>query len=458
MNTTSNIQQSTFTIVVYIGLALLEATAPTMVLTIMGVPGALPIFVLLALLAAMIELVIQRIVSLDRQRLVRVFSATLLGFGTSSLLAGGPAKLWEALFGFGEQSTIAYIGLMAALYVVWRGINLTLLIDEDLREVFGRIMLTVLGILLLGVLAGSFSNPLLVTLISSEVLLSFMVGLILVAIMRQREAAPEMQRVRGWHNLAPVLGATLLIIALSLGLLGLLGPNAANLLRRIIINILLLIFTIIAPVLDFVLRGFIWLFERLNVPAMLDMLQNLAAGLAQRTELQQQTLEDLGQSFPWLASLIRFLEIAMPVLAILALIWFLARRQRRRSNLVNEERESLFSWEAIGNDLLGLLGRLRRQHTPTNLEAALAQLHGDSPAIRIRRSYIKMLIAARDRNASRSPNNTPREYQPQAQTAFPAAATALQTLTSHYERARYHADTATTAQAEEAESTMRSFE
>ena len=443
-----------FNILVYTGLALLEATAPAMVVTMLGLPGALPVFVVLALLAALAELPIQGRVRLDRQRPLRVLTAAALSFGASSLLVGGPAALLEVFFGFGEQSSVAYLGLLGALYVVWRGINLTLLVDEDVRDVFGRNMLAVLGILLVGVLGGAFSDTLLSTFITGEVLLAFTLGLLLVAFVRQHEAAPEMQRIRGWHNLAPVLGATLLIIMLSLGLLGLLGANAAKLLNRIIISILLLIFTIIAPLLDLILRGFIWVFERLNVPEMLGMLQNLAAGLAQRTALQQQTLQDIGQSFPWLSTLLHVLEIALPILAILLLVWFFIRRQRRRSGLVNEERESLFSWEDFRADLADLVGRLRKRADADSLELALARLQGESPAIRVRRSYIKMLIAARDRSAARSLSTTPREYQPQAQAAFPEARAALQTLTSHYERARYHADTSTAQDATEAEAAL----
>lgn len=445
MNT---MQHSAFNILVYAGLALLEATPAAIVMTMLGVPGALPVFVLLALLAAVAELVIEQRMRLDWQRPLRVIIALLLGIAAASILSGGLDALAQALLSFDEHSSLAYIGLLVALYVVWRGTNLTLLVDEDVRDVFGRNMLIVLGILLLGVLLGSFSAPALATFITIEVLLAFAVGLVLVALVRQHEAAPELQRIRGWHNVAPVIGATLLIIVLSLGVLGLLGANAAELLSQLILSAIMLLFTIIAPLLELILGGFIWLFERLNVPRILGLLQNLAAGLAQRTELQQQQQQNLEQQFPWLASLMHALELGLPILGMLLLIWFLSQRRRWRPALVTEERESVFSWEAFGNDLLDLLGRLRKRQEQESLETALARLQGDSPSIRIRRSYLKMLISAEQRNIARNSSSTPREYQPQVQAAFPGAGAELQTLTGGYERARYHAEAVTPEEAE----------
>ena len=116
-----------------------------------------------------------------------------------------------------------------------------------------------------------------------------------------------------------------------------------------------------------------------------------------------------------------------------------------------EERESIFSWSALGSDLRDLLHGLHRPAAGVGgLRAALGRLLGSDPATQIRRRYVQLLLVGEDAGVPRPPGQTPREFAPELANV-PLAGTAVERLTELYEQARYapeDVDAAAAAQAD----------
>lgn len=152
--------------------------------------------------------------------------------------------------------------------------------------------------------------------------------------------------------------------------------------------------------------------------------------------------------------------VALALLALIgwALTRFLWRRRQRRATEQGEERESIFSWGLIGQELSGLFGsltgRFARKPDP------LAHLRGDPRwhyTIAIRELYARFLQRGSDANLPRTNDQTPDEYAPVITTAGPPAPS-VNTLTGRYDRARYAADPATAADAAAAQSAWELIE
>ncbi|MGN6673540.1 MAG: DUF4129 domain-containing protein [Thermomicrobiales bacterium] len=139
------------------------------------------------------------------------------------------------------------------------------------------------------------------------------------------------------------------------------------------------------------------------------------------------------------------------VLGALALVvWvlsrFLWRRRLRRPTGAGEERESVFSWgllaAGLGDLLAGLTGRFGPRPDP------LAHLRGDPRwqyTLYIRETYRRLLHRAAAANWPRAEHQTPDEYAPvvsAAGTTDPAR-TAVETITTRYDGARYSDQPAT---------------
>lgn len=144
--------------------------------------------------------------------------------------------------------------------------------------------------------------------------------------------------------------------------------------------------------------------------------------------------------------IVRYLGAAV----LLALIgWlltrFLWRRRRQRPAGEAEERESIFTWGLLGENLAdllaGLTGRFGRKPDP------LAHLRGDPRwrhTIAIRERYAQLLRRAAAAELPRAVDQTPDEYAPVVAAAG-AARPPVAALTGRYDRARYD-DTPATAE------------
>ncbi|HWQ15949.1 MAG TPA: DUF4129 domain-containing protein, partial [Roseiflexaceae bacterium] len=159
----------------------------------------------------------------------------------------------------------------------------------------------------------------------------------------------------------------------------------------------------------------------------------------------------------WLALAVQVALALLPLVALL-MLYLLRRRRPRQRRAGDEERVSLFSLEGVAADLRALLAGLGRRGEESGLRAALARLRGADPVSRVRRSYIRLLLAGEARERPRAPHQTPREYEPEAAEALPAAREPIAALTAAYERARYHPEATGAADADAAEWAWRAIE
>jgi hypothetical protein len=183
--------------------------------------------------------------------------------------------------------------------------------------------------------------------------------------------------------------------------------------------------------------------------------------LTQLSQPGQQAAPPAGELlgiFPaWVQAAMRIFFALLPILLLIGLL-LLARRRLQRQKNTDEERESLWSWSGLADDLRDLLAGFRRPGRDGGLRAALARLRGGDPASRIRRSYIRLLLAGEAHNQPRPAPQTPREYAPTARAMIAGAAPQVEALTGAYERARYHPTGTTEADAATAEQAWATIE
>jgi hypothetical protein len=243
---------------------------------------------------------------------------------------------------------------------------------------------------------------------------------------------------------------------LALGVLigSLFGRDIALIVRAVLQTLALILALILAPL--------VWL-----IVTLLDGLFN-ATGLSQwlqrmtnRPPIDLSYAPPAGEVLaifpPWLRAAIRIFFALLPVVLILGLL-LLARSRARRGAAEDEERQSLWSWSDLAEDLRGLLGNWRRPRRDGGLLGALGRLRGGDPASRVRRSYIRLLLLGEAHQRPRPAPQTPHEYAPTAGAIVPAAAQPIDALTGAYERARYDPEGVATADAEAAERAWAAIE
>jgi Domain of unknown function (DUF4129) len=436
-------------------LALVEATPAALPLALAGAPGAWGMLIFIVLAGALADWLAAGWLPVERQRPALLAAGLMLAAWSIKVAVGAGAGLlsgWEAAFGALFSLTSpnggkAYLTLLIALYAFRRG---TRLLDHDsisLRRLFARAsvgLLLILGIVGLAVLRPSDVR---LTLTTVMLLTFFAVGLLAIALAAASEEHDTRLSRLGWRGLFTLAGAIALVLGLGLLFAALFGKDAAQALRTIAQAVILLIALICLPLL-LLLEGVL---ERIASMINLSGLQQLLARLQQQQQQQQtKAAEPLDIFPPWVGAVLQVFFALLPILIIIAL-YLLVRRRARREPSRDEERESLWSWSGLRADLHDLLAGLRRSRSEEGLRAALARLHGADPASRIRRSYIRLLLAGETHERPRAAPQTPREYAPEAGAMLPAATRPIAALTEIYERARYHPTSATSADADAAE-------
>lgn len=429
-----------------LGLGILELTPPALLLTLWGAPGAWAALVVTIFAAYAVHALIVRIAPLRWQRPLLALATLPLALLVVAAITSVGDPVVALLDLTAADSFRTYAGFVAGLYTAWRGIRLSLYEQVGLRELFARAM----GTSLLALLFGGNADPALLTAATGELVLGFAVGLGTVALARAAEPGETSLRAAGWRGATPTVAAIGAVLLVGLGLVALFGNEARGMLIGLGELLLLLMAALILPIAFLLLPLVEWLLRAIHAPELMKALQDFTQGL-ERRQLQNNPFTEMERSLPWLGPTLEWIGRIMPVLTILALIWFVARRRKLDVEPTDEERVSLFSWGNLADDLADLLARLRQHSTPGGLQAALARLQANDPDTRIRRSYVRMLLAAEGMLRPRSEPQTPREYLPVAQTVLPGAPQALDALTAAYEQARYAPGSASEEQATSAE-------
>jgi hypothetical protein len=434
------------------GLGLLEVTPPALLLTLWGAPNAWGALALAVFGACAANALIQRFVALPLQRPAIALAALPLALLVVATIAAG-GDLVAALFDLkSAQSLICYTGLLAGLYAALRGARLLLYEQIGLREIFVRAMASALLVLLF---AGG-NDAALLSAATAEILLGFAVGLGTVALARAAEPGETAQRATGWRGATPTITAIGLVLLAGFGLVALLSNEARGMLIGIGDLLVFLLAALILPIAFIILPLIEWLLQAIHAPDLMKSLQEFTRGLQQR-QLQNSPFTDVTDSLPWIGSALEWIGRIMPVLTLLVLIWWMARRRTVLAEPSDEERVSLFSWNGLLGDLADLLAGLRRT-SAGGLLAALARLHAADPDTRIRRSYVRMLLLAERLTQPRAEPQTPREYLAVAQATMPTAPQALEALTTAYEQARYSPGSSSAEQATAAEQAWSEIE
>ena len=431
--------------------AVIEAAPAALLITFAG-GNAWALLIGVALLAALITRLLEQRVSAETQRLALLISAFALGVWAMKGVSGAGYGLfsgWETLFAtFGSGS--AFVTLLGVAYTFWRG---TRLLDHDhatVARLFGRSLFVLVLLISFGALSSTLA-PDRTTLASLEMLSYFIAGLLAVALANMADGEISMQRIE-WRSLL-MLVATILVVAVG-GLLfaSLFGGFAGTLISTVFEFFLVLGLVVMSPLL--LLAS--WLIAQLGTLIDSATLAQLAANAQARAQLMQQLQQQSPNTVaPWLLVLLQAFCLVLPV-ALIALLFLLVRRRARATQLTNEVRESILSWSGLASDLRDLFASRRRGEG--GLRAALAALRGNEPAQRIRRSYIRLLLASEAREHARQATQTPHEFAPTAVGAFPGTEQPIAIMTAAYERARYAPETATPAEADRADQAWRQID
>jgi hypothetical protein len=429
-----------------LAIATLEATAISLPLLALGL-GGIPWAQVLALilLGALATWQIEGRLPERRQRQALVAAMAALALGAAALRLGGVGELLVALAPRSEGFVLAYGTLLEALFACWRGSRLTSYTQASVARVFTTGVLLSIVTLLLRAFAGD-DDAGRAAAITVQLLLLVGSGLLAQALAREEEENDDAPR--GWSGrwLATLAGAIVAVALLGLALSALFGEQMAGVLAQAYGVLSLVVLILISPFLLLIGALLSWIISILPRSGPIAM----PPILAQPSPLDQWARGIMPEGTPpWLEFSVVWLVGLLPV-ALLVLLIAIARR-RLRARPRDEERESLLSAQALLGDLRALLGGLagRAGQGAVGLRGALEALRGDDPASRVRRAYIRLLMALEARERARPPAATPAEFAPEASAALPAAAPAVAALTAAYERARY--GTAGEADAERAE-------
>ncbi|HEU4321646.1 MAG TPA: DUF4129 domain-containing protein [Roseiflexaceae bacterium] len=429
--------------------AVAEATLAAMVLLVMG-GDAWGTLALLALAGALADRLVQRALPAERQQiallaaglLASAWAAKGAALGDYSLLSGW-GTLAENVLSLGrERSALAYGTLLVACYIFWRGTQLAVDDNQRLRIWFGRALIALL--LLVGLGTIGYSDPRFFSLITAQMLVFFVAGMLMLALTSALEGSRQGRLDR--RALSSVVVTIAMLVGLGLLIGVLLGEEAGLAVRTLGVGVGLLIGALVSPI---IFLGFALAQWMLSLGGQTEMAARISSMAEILNELYRQGSTSNQNASIWLGVVINVLACLIPLLVIVGL-YLLTRRRPARDSSRDEERESVWSWNSLSDELRGLLASLRRPPAPHGLRTALAGMRGADPVSRVRRSYIQLLLRGEGRQQPRRPASTPREYQDVAGDQ-PAARPAVDRLTRAYERARYHPDATTPADADSAE-------
>lgn len=449
-------------IVYVITLAVVEATPAALPLMLAGGRAAWLSMVVLVLLGALADWFVAGWLAESRQRwaLLGIGAAAALwlvkvqlGLGVG-LLAGWGGALGTLFSLSDENAGLAYWAGLLGLYGFWRGTRLLAHDTVSLRQQFSRSvfgLMVVLGLSAMGMFAGATGRISATTML---LMVYFAANLLAIALATAAEEHDHELRHLSWRSMVTLLTAIGAVLLLGLFVASLLGEQVAEGLSAIIQGVLLLVLLILTPFAMVILTVLEWVFRQLNWTAVWERIEQQQV-LGQQ-EQAARVAETLGMFPPWVQNALQVLFALLPVLLVVLLIVLMRRRARRQSS-TDEERESLWSWSGFVNDLGDMLAGFRRTAPEGGLRAALARLSGADPATRIRRAYVRLLLAA-EAKRPRADAQTPREYEADAAAVFPGAQQSIARLTRAYEQARYHPEATQAADADAAEQAWQAIE
>lgn len=370
----------------------------------------------------------------------------------------GVLRTLPRLIALDDTSFLAiYLGLIASLWAWWRGSSV---LDQGHSEVIRSLrrgVLILIGVLaLLGITGFDpiFRSPDGRPLIglAIEVAGFLLLAFVALSLARIIEAAPHSTHGAEWRWLRSSLASTSAMVMLGVLIIAFVADPAGSVLRELVQWIVYGMVALMAPFLAIILL--LVQFIRQLVPQQIEAPPIVGTATAGPLPTPEPTPASAIPNA--LLAIPTIILLLLPIVALILVILF-ARRRRSRVDLeTGEERESIFSWGALGADIAELLRGLRRPAGDDGLRGVLRRLLVKDPATRIRRRYVQLLLRGEDAGRQRLPHQTPHEFAP-ALAQQPDDSQAIDDLTHIYERARYApatVDEATAAEADRAWETL----
>ncbi len=441
-------------------LAFLEATPVALLLTLVTNTAWLPVF-LVVMFGVLVNWSTSRWLPETQHKYILIGTAPLAAFWlvNSQINSGyGLFSGWLVTFTSlidiqSPRFGLVYFVFLVSLYAFWRGLRVLNHDSISLQRLFVRTMILIIAIVGWGSFAGGLDvqNTGLATI---KIISFFVVGLMTLALANASDDDNLQLHRIGWRDLLTFGGTIVAILVLGLFLTSLYGEETAQITQVLWQFVALIVAFVMIPfilILDFVITGLLNLFNQTELAELVS--QNLPTEPPERFEIEQTS----SMFPPWVSVTLQVLLSLLPIALILLAI-FLTQRARLQ-HTTDEERESLWSWNNLVQDLQSVLNRRHPFPDKGGLRAALARLRGENPIHRIRRSYIQLLLASEKRECLRDVAHTPQEHQPAMQAVLPdSAASPSATLTNLYERARYNPDATTIADADEAEQVWQTID
>jgi hypothetical protein len=332
---------------------------------------------------------------------------------------------------------VGYVALIAGIVAWLRGAQLLDIAHPDAVQRFRRGFMAVMVTLGVATLAG-FGQGLSPRVNSTAVdiptwiVVWLMLGLLSLSVTRITTVEGDSGRSARWLWLRSSALSTLAILLGGLVVLSLVAAPAGAVLREAARWVLYAFGLAFAPIGWLIYMLLRWVRE-----TFLAADPNVVLPPPVPTALPDQI--DPLTTLPVPQGLLAFTILLLLLLPVVILVLLIVFARRRRSAVVaaaDEQRESIFSWGALGNDIAHLLGLLRRGNGEGGLRNVLRSLAGADPATRIRRRYVQLLLRGEDADKHRRADETPREFAASLGSVMHNR-TAVDALTDAYERARY---------------------
>ena len=358
-----------------------------------------------------------------------MFGIFLLGLALlSNCLPLDQCTLWGTSFRI-QNTLFALVGLVGCIAIT---INVDRWGPDELLLLFRRSVITVMLFVPAArvFLDVDFNQPVILTSVTTYISL-LMVFLLLALIIHQFtyvsfDPRPAQTIFHTFLPLLVVLGPGAIIIFV-------LSPDT----RQALVTTLQTAFSAVAAV-------FALLMGLLAIPLQL-LLGNLSSDLlgepptptpeelaaAANNQLESPLIEDVATQPALHPLLMAILQFALLLLLLLIAFKLLKRLLNNLSNndlnhALAHERESVWSWQALRNELLQWLPQ---RSTTTSTPATTPQRHA------IRRLYQRLLALGQRHDLTRPPSATPRRHGRALKTKMDSSA--VESLTQIYEKARY---------------------
>ena len=420
------------------------AAALVFVLGQIGDPASQPVRWPQLALVMLVAVIVGQLLGDDRKRhgIIAVGGAGLIALALKSILGGGlnPLAGWQAVFA-GETLRIqeVLLSVAALVFVLIRGLTVHAWSNDEITAFLRQGLGLLMGGLVMAVLSGSrsYTTPVAVELLTSYSAAFVASGLLALALHHSTSFISDNAK-------RPAIVGTALLVGLLIGGVLLIVSLVTESGRTALGNVVGALFDVVVGVVGVVAGGiYVVVFGLINALKGERTVIIEPDPTAQPSDkpvqgpVWEQITETASGASPWFDRLVQGLALLLILLVVrLVVRWVLQRWRMQRGTMDDgEQRVSVWSWQQFGRDLRGLLDNLAPKR-----RAYARSLTGNTPVVRVRRAYRRLLELGARAEQPHQPDQTPHEYRAVA-SFVPTATPTLDELTTAYEHARYGSET-----------------